>query len=222
MLVEEDSDRYPASVFNRILEILRRGIRWCKNYQAILDLKDGVCAPAVLTALKLADFGASLTAGRSVQAYFSDATIRTNPVLCDVMMENALDNARKHGHPADPDIRCSIVVSTDPERLQPNSLVPDRVSPSAELYAAPTVTFKVSNRVNPADPKLPVAHACPPSPFTPCSRLCPCPSPRPSPRRLHAALAATCARQQTDRGIDTRDEYNTATIILVGGGGWGG
>ena len=144
----------------RITDILRRGLRWCKNYQATLDLKEGTFSTS-LRSLKLADFGASLTAGRNVQAYFSDAEIRTDPVLCDVMMENALDNARKHGHPTDPDIRCSIVLSTDPNVSHdpkrpslPSWASFGSMSSKSSKSSTPTVTFKVSNRMDPADAKL--------------------------------------------------------------------
>ena len=62
----------------------------------------------MLRPVNLAAFGRSLIAGRSVTGDFSDADIMTDPVLCDVMLENMLDNARKHGHPEDPSIKCSI------------------------------------------------------------------------------------------------------------------
>ena len=109
--------------------------------QATLQLAEGAFSVSS-HALNLLEFGQSSCAGRSVEAHFDDVMIYTDPVLCDVMMENALDNAQKHSHPNDRCITCSITVDgpTSPGMTH----VPD-----AKAHSRRAVRFVVSNRAPP-------------------------------------------------------------------------
>ena len=105
--------------------------------QAVLQLAEGAFSVSS-HALNLREFGQGSCAGRSVKAHFDDVMIYTDPVLCDVMMENALDNAQKHSHPNDRGITCRITVDGPPSP-----------APDAEACHRRTVRFVVSNRARP-------------------------------------------------------------------------
>ena len=141
LLADQGHEWYSDALFGNIKACLRRGIRWCKNFQTSLKLRDGKFIPT-LHPLNLYTFGQDLIAGRSVKMSVPKVTIRTDPVLCDIVLENALDNASKHGHPADPETEFSIAV------------VPPPPEASSAAPAPHNVVFKVTNRRNPAKPPL--------------------------------------------------------------------
>ena len=120
---------YPRPALDNVLAILSRGIRWCKNYQTCTNLMTGVFS-LCLQPVGLEQFGRDLVAGRRVLSYFTPVAILTDARLCDIMMENALDNAAKHGHATDPQVRCSVVVSEE------------------DADGTARVTFTISNKVN--------------------------------------------------------------------------
>eukprot|EP00667_Euglena_gracilis_P002239 EG_transcript_2236 len=95
---------------------LRRGMRACKDRQVYLKLVAGEYAPALHT-VALPDFSRELIAGRDVQSDMPQLTVRTDVPLLNLILENAVSNAFKHGHPNNPDVR--LAVATAPLRADP-------------------------------------------------------------------------------------------------------
>ena len=110
LLAEQNYPWYREELFQTMKARIRRGIRWCKNFQSSVKLSQGLFVPT-LRPIKLWEFGAELLGGRCATGAFPALTILSDPVLCDLMMENALDNAQKHGSPVNPDMRCAITVT---------------------------------------------------------------------------------------------------------------
>ena len=115
---------------------LRRGMRMCQHRQAYMKLAAEQYALA-LQPVGLRSFAGQLTAGRQLGAVTEDTTVLIDPVLCDLILDNIINNAFVHGRTPDPDIRVSA--ATD---------VVDAAEGQARLV------FTVSNRANPARPRV--------------------------------------------------------------------
>eukprot|EP00667_Euglena_gracilis_P006103 EG_transcript_6145 len=121
------------------IHCLRRGMRACKERQVFLKLVAGEYTPA-LHAVDMQDFGQELVAGRKVQGTFVRLQVLLDTSLLNLVLDNAITNAFKHGHPDDP--RVHFTIETAP-------LKDDPLSPGKEA-----VTFTVTNRANPQRPHL--------------------------------------------------------------------
>jgi hypothetical protein len=107
----------------------------CQHRQAYVDLAAGQYAPR-LTLSSLHDFGLSLASGRKlVKKEFSRASAAFDPIACEMILENALSNAFKHGCLDRPDV--SFTIST-----------------AGVDEGSCRVQFTVTNRVSPARPPL--------------------------------------------------------------------
>eukprot|EP00668_Euglena_longa_P020873 GGOE01025988.1.p1 GENE.GGOE01025988.1~~GGOE01025988.1.p1 ORF type:complete len:679 (-),score=215.88 GGOE01025988.1:17-2020(-) len=113
------------------LERLQSGMAWCKRRRVLLALMNKEAhpntAPTSLTAL-----GNALAAHRSMTTSFTDLVVLLDEALTDLMLENAISNAFRHGHPTDPDVRFFIT----------SGLI-DQVKGTC------TVTFRITNRSHP-------------------------------------------------------------------------
>eukprot|EP00668_Euglena_longa_P010730 GGOE01013007.1.p1 GENE.GGOE01013007.1~~GGOE01013007.1.p1 ORF type:complete len:560 (-),score=116.12 GGOE01013007.1:676-2355(-) len=123
---------------------LRRGMKSCRERQVYLKLVGGEYTP-VVNEVHLQEFGESLIVGRAVTGRFPDMAIQLDQMLCNLILENALSNAFKHGDPQGPDVQFHIEVEPSP-LPQPQ--------PSSQSEAAVRVTFTVSNAANPLRPVL--------------------------------------------------------------------
>ena len=110
----------------------------CQQRQVYLKMMAGKYKPRMLPC-SLYNFGDSLASGRHfVRKQFSRVWAQFDSVACEMILENALSNAFKHGCPQNPSV--SFVIS--------------------EAEAAPgnesrvQVLFRVTNRANPDRPKL--------------------------------------------------------------------
>ena len=86
---------------------LRRGMRTCRHRQAYLHLAANKYTP-VLQQISLTAFASELTAGRHVQLAVKNLTAFFDPILCSLILDNAISNAFKHGHPKTPNVSLSI------------------------------------------------------------------------------------------------------------------
>eukprot|EP00667_Euglena_gracilis_P005102 EG_transcript_5133 len=121
-------------------ECLERGIAWCRKRQALLRIAAGKYSPQ-LCDVDLVDFGHRLLQGRPIEAAFPDQVVSLDPLLCEIVLENALTNAHRHGHPTDPNLRFTATLT---------SLSHHTPGPRP-LYR---LAFTVANRANPARPPL--------------------------------------------------------------------
>eukprot|EP00667_Euglena_gracilis_P002799 EG_transcript_2809 len=122
---------------------LRRGMRSCRARMIYLKMVAGEYVP-VLNAINLQQFGQELMAGRNVVGELLDRTILMDGTLMHLILENALSNAAKHGHPDHPNVRLSIRME-DPK---------DDVIDIPGLCPLHRVSFVVQNVANPLRPQL--------------------------------------------------------------------
>eukprot|EP00668_Euglena_longa_P043232 GGOE01057355.1.p1 GENE.GGOE01057355.1~~GGOE01057355.1.p1 ORF type:complete len:680 (-),score=145.73 GGOE01057355.1:139-2148(-) len=104
------------NVLEGSIHCLRRGMRACKERQVYLKLVVGEYTPALHT-VDLEEFGQELVTGRAMDSGFEKLTVRTDVTLLNLVLENAISNALKHGDPANPEVRLGI--SSSPMRDEP-------------------------------------------------------------------------------------------------------
>eukprot|EP00667_Euglena_gracilis_P010852 EG_transcript_11062 len=119
---------------------LRRGMRSCKERQVYLKLVAGDYAP-VLNQVSVQEFGEELVAGRCMVHEPLELNVFMDCALLNLILENAISNAVKHGHPSDPNVR---LVVRDVSALAPVPLPPGWCR----------LQFSVINTANPTRPAL--------------------------------------------------------------------
>eukprot|EP00667_Euglena_gracilis_P003956 EG_transcript_3966 len=97
----------PRSTLEDALACLRRGMRICKERQVFLQLAAGEYRP-MRNVVSLRELGEQLVAGRDVAGRFLDLTVPLDSALFSLILDNALNNAFKHGHPGDPHVEFDI------------------------------------------------------------------------------------------------------------------
>jgi hypothetical protein len=110
-------------------------MRACQHRQAYLQLA-AERYKVSLQPVALLEFANALVAGRQVTLDVPNATIKLDPTLFGLILDNALSNAFKHGHPVVPNVQLTIECYPVP--------IPSMVS----------VKFMVSNAVNPSRPAV--------------------------------------------------------------------
>eukprot|EP00668_Euglena_longa_P026439 GGOE01033097.1.p1 GENE.GGOE01033097.1~~GGOE01033097.1.p1 ORF type:complete len:466 (-),score=109.15 GGOE01033097.1:835-2232(-) len=121
----------------RAQECLMRGMNWCKKRQAMIRLTLGQYTP-ILLPTHLPKFGAAVACHRNVTLHCPRVCVRLDPILCDVVCDNAISNAFRHGHPDDPAISLAM-----------------RLAPAELGSARHQLSFVIRNRANPARPQIP-------------------------------------------------------------------
>eukprot|EP00668_Euglena_longa_P024503 GGOE01030573.1.p1 GENE.GGOE01030573.1~~GGOE01030573.1.p1 ORF type:complete len:676 (-),score=155.82 GGOE01030573.1:577-2583(-) len=96
-----------SEVLEDAVVCLRRGIRSCRQRMVYLKMVAGEYAP-VRNAVNLKEFGLQLVAGRNVTTHFLDCNVLMDGTLMQLILENALSNAFKHGHPEHPGVHVTI------------------------------------------------------------------------------------------------------------------
>eukprot|EP00667_Euglena_gracilis_P001005 EG_transcript_1005 len=111
------------------LERLRSGMAWCKRRRVLLAVMNHEAKPHPAPT-SLAALGSALVSHRCMTTGFTDIVVDLDEALTDLVLENAISNAFRHGHPTDPDVRFFI---------------------AADPAASPCiVTFRITNRSHPA------------------------------------------------------------------------
>eukprot|EP00667_Euglena_gracilis_P005906 EG_transcript_5950 len=100
------------------IHCLRRGMRTCRERQVFLKLVAGEYTPA-LHAVDLEEFARQLVAGRSVSSQVEKLIVHTDVILLNLILENAISNALKHGHPSNPQVQFIISSSPAGDDLSP-------------------------------------------------------------------------------------------------------
>eukprot|EP00667_Euglena_gracilis_P003140 EG_transcript_3152 len=88
-----------SSDLQQALSCLDRGMRWCRRRQALLRLTTGTYCPA-REPVPLRAFGEDLANGRPLACHFIDDVVLLDPLLCDILLDNAISNALRHGDTA--------------------------------------------------------------------------------------------------------------------------
>eukprot|EP00667_Euglena_gracilis_P003257 EG_transcript_3265 len=128
----------PPADLVQATECLERGVAWCRKRQALMRIATGKYTPQ-LCDVDLPHFGHSLLQGRPIEAEFPTAVVIMDPLLCEIVLENALTNAHRHGHTTQPAVHFTA-------SLVP---LPNNNSPRRRL-----LKFCVTNRAHPSHPPL--------------------------------------------------------------------
>eukprot|EP00667_Euglena_gracilis_P010693 EG_transcript_10898 len=122
---------------------LRRAIQSCRERMVYLKMVAGEYTP-VLNAVNLQEFGQQLAAGRQVALQAPAGTVLMDGTLMQLILENALSNAVKHGHPDQPAVQLTVC------REEPKDCavtVTRRRPPSS-------ISFVLKNAAHPLHPPL--------------------------------------------------------------------
>eukprot|EP00667_Euglena_gracilis_P007148 EG_transcript_7213 len=84
------------SDLQQALGCLDRGMQWCRRRQALVRIAAGAYRLSRLP-VDLREFGEALATGREVSCHFVDDVVLLDPLLCDILLDNALTNALRHG-----------------------------------------------------------------------------------------------------------------------------
>eukprot|EP00667_Euglena_gracilis_P000759 EG_transcript_757 len=120
---------------------LARGMQWCRKRHVLMRMAEGDYLPA-LHPVALQEFGERLVRGRAVISSFPNEVVLLDEVLCDILLDNALNNAFRHGNPANPCVMFQM------------ELAPAEESASSGSQPVRQLTFRVSNQADPAKPVL--------------------------------------------------------------------
>eukprot|EP00668_Euglena_longa_P003879 GGOE01004544.1.p1 GENE.GGOE01004544.1~~GGOE01004544.1.p1 ORF type:complete len:743 (-),score=201.65 GGOE01004544.1:1991-4114(-) len=128
-----------SEALHQAADCLYRGMRWCKQRQTILRIASGSYSP-VLASVSLQELGDSLVQGRRMSHRFLEGTFLLDSTLCGIVLDNAINNAFRHGHPENSEVNFTMSMAslsntdTDDKRYR--------------------LTFEVTNRVAPHRPQV--------------------------------------------------------------------
>eukprot|EP00667_Euglena_gracilis_P005001 EG_transcript_5029 len=125
------------------MECLRRGMRSCRYRQAYLMLADRKYKP-VYSAVKLDEFGAELCAGRPMSMDCIPNLVLLDEVLVGLILDNAINNAFKHGRPCDPEVTFAIRDTTARQGAGDQRTSRGAHPPAPSLH----ITFTITNRAS--------------------------------------------------------------------------
>ena len=98
-------------------DLMFRGMWWCRMREAILNVMRGTYTPA-FTEVNLQEFARDLCKGRSKVSWTApNVTVRLESLLCNIILDNAITNAIRHGCPNGPQVAV-------PSHLHPLSVLP--------------------------------------------------------------------------------------------------
>ena len=96
-----------AGHLSKATDILFRGMWWCKLREAMLKIVagsyDSVRAPAALR-----EFVAELVRGRELATDCCAGVVRLDAIACNIVLDNAITNAWRHGCPGDPQVALTV------------------------------------------------------------------------------------------------------------------
>ena len=134
-----------AGQLMRASDILFRGISWCKLREAMLRIIAG-CYEGAACNLNIEGFCQDFVRGRNMELTCPSATLRLDPVACNIILDNAVTNALRHGCPNDAQVKLKVELPQD---------MGDDASDDGHLQSrSPAVRFLVTNKSNPDRPKL--------------------------------------------------------------------
>ena len=136
-------------------ECIYRSMFACRSRDAYWQLSNGSYNLSEST-VRITAFADMLKAARRlVTSTILPVTVKLDELLCTLVLENAITNAFRHGHPRDPDVRFHIVEDVG-HTSQVASPLSRQVSTAVLLDSPPdpecqhiALLFHVSNRVDP-------------------------------------------------------------------------
>eukprot|EP00668_Euglena_longa_P007008 GGOE01008371.1.p1 GENE.GGOE01008371.1~~GGOE01008371.1.p1 ORF type:complete len:677 (-),score=200.43 GGOE01008371.1:758-2674(-) len=95
-LFAENEKRTIPPDLQQALTCLDRGMRWCRRRQALVRITAGTYCTS-REPVPLRAFGEELANGRPLACQFVDEVVLLDPLLCDILLDNAINNALRHG-----------------------------------------------------------------------------------------------------------------------------
>ena len=146
----------PDDYLSKASDILFRGMWWCKLREAILKMVAG-CYETVKEMVDVQEFAKDFVRGRKVTLECPPRTLKLDPMVCNVVLDNAATNAIRHGCPDDPRVKLSVEIAEKGSRATSNETqgaVPthDMTDASGECTTPVEVRFVLRNRANPSRP----------------------------------------------------------------------
>ena len=128
------------ALLTKASDFLFRGMWWCKMREAMLRMVAGHYETE-LVPTGLQGFTLDLIRGREIEYECPQVAVELDRMVCNVVLDNAMTNAQRHGCPRDPRVTLTVKVTPeDGERLGEGARV--------------RVRFLVSNRTNPKRPAM--------------------------------------------------------------------
>ena len=124
-----------VSILKRSAACLRRGVRACRHRQAYIDLQGRSYKPCLET-VSLRDFIHDITDDWQMYVTVPNERVLIDPTLWSLILDNAIGNAFRHGHPDNANVRFAFSVSQVRSR--------DKV----------WLTVRLTNTANPARPRI--------------------------------------------------------------------
>ena len=139
-------------------DILFRGMWWCKLREAMLSMVAGRYE-TVKSATNIQQWAHDFVRGRKMALECPNKVVELDPVVCNVVLENAITNALRHGCPQDPQVKLVVEVSAqDVSREASASSSPTMQmihNDGNEHHAEPVaLRFLLTNRANSNRPAL--------------------------------------------------------------------
>eukprot|EP00667_Euglena_gracilis_P001320 EG_transcript_1320 len=155
-LYAEDKAAQVSPDLAQAVNCLARGMQWCRKRHVLLRMAEGDYIPT-LHPVALREFGEQLVRGRAVRSSFPNEVVLLDDVLCDILLDNALNNAFRHGHPVNPDVQFSAEIA--PLEEFTNAAVRHDSGNSglgrANRYSPQwLLTFCIRNRAHPSRPPV--------------------------------------------------------------------
>jgi len=138
------ADRAPRGALEDALLCLRRGVKACRERQVYLKLVAGTYAP-VANAVDLEAFTRDLVAGRQVRASVVTSTAHFDRMLLTLILDNAINNAIKHGSPENPDVALTIRTLPESEPDTPAHIIEFEISNAADPHRPPLMPEAVAS-----------------------------------------------------------------------------
>ena len=128
------------ALLSKAADFLFRGMWWCKLREGMLRMVAGRYETE-LVPTNLQGITQDLTRGREIEHECPPVAVELDPMVCNVVLDNAMTNAKRHGCPRDPQVSLTVKVTPEDDEL-------------LDEGARVKVRFLVSNRVNPKRPAI--------------------------------------------------------------------
>ena len=139
----------PDDYLSKASDILFRGMWWCKLREAMLNMIAGRYNTA-REMMNIQQFAQDFVRGREVALECPPQMLWLDPIVCNVVLDNAVTNARRHGCPNNPGVKLSVEI-TEPLRDEMVA-APTDDNTDGECAVPIEVRFVMRNRANPSRP----------------------------------------------------------------------
>ena len=129
-------DKKVAAPLHDAITLMQQAMHKCRYRQVFFRLAAGTYVPD-LKPIQLQQFVRDQAVGTLVRWSAPGSVVQIDPILLGLILDNALSDAFKHGHPEDPDVQLSINTGTtngeQESQVQLEVCVTNRANPSRPM-----------------------------------------------------------------------------------------